>query len=153
MPNVAELIKDHVTLTVECIDRLYLNAYVPRLQSEGGVVGFLRQRGQTIPSPAVFVQLTKTFKEELRAWCRARDIPWLEFKKGERKDDVVEPYRRSFINQTGVVLVGVAQERASGWRGIKHVDGGRIHFEYRRTSVYVAHFYIYFVARSGGRGS
>jgi hypothetical protein len=37
MPNVAELIKDHVTLTVECVDRLYLNAYVPRLQSEGDV--------------------------------------------------------------------------------------------------------------------
>ena len=45
MPNVAELIKEHVTLTVECVDRLYLNAYVPRLQSAGGVIGFLRQRG------------------------------------------------------------------------------------------------------------
>jgi hypothetical protein len=31
-----ELIKDHVTLTVECVDRLYLNAYVPCQQSEGG---------------------------------------------------------------------------------------------------------------------
>jgi hypothetical protein len=152
MPNVAELIRDHVTLTVECVDRLYLNAYVPRLQSEGGVIGFLRQRGQMIPSPALFGQLTRTFKDELRAWCRARDIPWLEFKKGERKDDVVEPYRRAFINRTGVVLVGVAQERASGWRGAKRVDGGRIHFEYRRTSVYVAHFYVYFVDEEWGPG-
>jgi hypothetical protein len=152
MPNVAELIKEHVTLTVECVDRLYLNAYVPRLQSGGGVVGFLRQRGQTIPSPAVFGQITATFKTELRAWCRAREIPWIEFKKGERKDDVVEPYRRSFINRTGVVLVGVAQERATGWRGIKHVEGGRIHFEYRRTSVYVAHYYVYFVDEEWGPG-
>jgi hypothetical protein len=37
MPNVAELIKDHVTLEVRCLDRLYLNAYVPRLQSSGRV--------------------------------------------------------------------------------------------------------------------
>ncbi|HYU19379.1 MAG TPA: hypothetical protein VEQ11_11865, partial [Chloroflexota bacterium] len=65
MPNVAELIKDHVTLTVECVDRLYLNAYVPRLQSEGGVIGFLLHRGQRIPSPAVFGQLTAAFKAEL----------------------------------------------------------------------------------------
>ena len=129
MPNVAELIKEHVTLTVECVDRLYLNGYVPRLQSEGGVIGFLLHRGQKIPSPAVFGQITAAFKDGLRAWCRARDIPWLEFKKGERKDDVVEPYRRAFINRTGVVLVGVAQERATGWRGIKHVQGGGIHFE------------------------
>jgi hypothetical protein len=152
MPNVAELIRDHVTLTVECVDRLYLNAYAPRLQSEGGVIGFLLHRGQTIPSPAVFGQITAAFKAELRAWCQGQDIPWLEFKKGERKDDVVEPYRRAFINRTGVVLVGVAQERATGWRGIKRVEGGRIHFEYRRTSVYVAHYYVYFVDQEWGPG-
>ena len=33
MPNVDEIIRDHVTLTIDCVDRLYLNAYVPRLQS------------------------------------------------------------------------------------------------------------------------
>src|SRR5918994_1091142 len=152
MPNVAELIRDHVTLTVECVDRLYLNAYVPRMQSAGGVIGFLLQRGQKIPSPAVFGQLTATFKEELRAWCQAQHLPWLEFKKGQRKDDVVEPYRRAFINRTGVVLVGVAQERASGWRGTKRVDGPWVHFDYRRTSVYVAHYYIYFVDEEWGPG-
>lgn len=41
MPNVAQLIKDHVSVEVKCVDRLYLNGYVPRLQSEGGVIGFL----------------------------------------------------------------------------------------------------------------
>jgi hypothetical protein len=46
MPNVAEVIRDHVTLGVECVDRLYLNAYVPGLQRGDGVVAFLRQRGQ-----------------------------------------------------------------------------------------------------------
>jgi hypothetical protein len=45
MPNVAEVIRDHVTLTVECVDRLYLNGYVPGLQREAGVVTFLRRAG------------------------------------------------------------------------------------------------------------
>jgi hypothetical protein len=49
-----------VTLEVSCVDRLYLNAYVPRLQTEGGVIGFLvRACGQKIPSPAVFGQITE----------------------------------------------------------------------------------------------
>ena len=54
MPNVAEIIKDHVTLEVRCLDRLYLNAYVPPVQSSGGVVDFLmRACRQPIASPAV----------------------------------------------------------------------------------------------------
>ena len=39
--SVAEVIRHHVTLELESLDRMYLNVYVPRLQSEGGVVGFL----------------------------------------------------------------------------------------------------------------
>lgn len=40
MPNVAEVITEHVTLTGDCVDRLYLNAYIPRLQSGGGFAAF-----------------------------------------------------------------------------------------------------------------
>jgi len=36
--SVAEVLTDHVTLEVECIDRMYLNLYVPKLQYETGVV-------------------------------------------------------------------------------------------------------------------
>jgi hypothetical protein len=144
MPNVAEIIREHVTLEVKCVDRLYLNGYVPRLQSSGGVVTFLRQaRGQTIPSPAIFAAITARFKSRLRTWCERRRIPWIEFKKGERKDDVVQPYRSRFAAASGVVLVGVAQERASAWAATKTQQGRHVDFAYRRKSVYVTHYYIY----------
>ena len=153
MPNVAELIQDHVSLTVDCVDRLYLNAYVPRLQSSGGVVGFLAQRGHDIPSPALWGRLTEGFKTALRAWCEREGIPWLEFAKGARKDDVVEPYRQRFLAAgaaEGVVLVGVAQERARGWRATKRVRGREVHFDYARTTVYVNHYYVYVLDREWG---
>lgn len=152
MPNVAELIKDHVTLTVDCVDRVYLNAYVPGLYSSGGVVNFLRQRGQTIPSPALFGRITDGFKAGLRAWADQRQIPWLEFKKGERKDDIVEPYRQRFSGSEGVVLIGVAQERAKAWRGVKRVQKGYVSFDYRWTSVFVNHYYVYFIDEQWGPG-
>ncbi len=117
MPNVAEIIREHVTLDVKCVDRLYLNGYVPRLQSEGGVVAFLRQAGgRVVPSPAIFGEMTTSFRARLRAWCDKRAIPWIEFRKGERKDDIVQKYRTRFAAPAGVVLVGVAQERAWAWR-------------------------------------
>jgi hypothetical protein len=36
---VAEILKQHVTLEVEGIDRMYLNVYVPRLQIVEGLLG------------------------------------------------------------------------------------------------------------------
>src|SRR5580765_748010 len=152
MPNVAELIKDHVTLTVDSIDRVYLNGYVPSLYSSGGVVSFLRRRGATIPSPALFRQITEAFKDELRVWCDGQDVPWIEFKKGERKDDVVEPYRRRFKGTSGVILVGVAQERAKAWRGVKRKGEGVVSFDFVWTTVCVNHYYVYFIDEAWGPG-
>ena len=146
MPNVAEIIKDHVTLEVRCFDRLYLNAYIPPLQSGGGVVDFLvRACGQKLASPALLGQLTDAFKTRLRAWATQRHIPWIEFRKGERKDTVVQRYRDRFPKRSGVVLIGVAQERTSGWTATKHARGRFLTFVYSRKSVCPNHYYIYVI--------
>jgi hypothetical protein len=115
-------------------------------------VGFLLLRGQKIPSLAIFSQITETFKRGLRAWADEGKIPWLEFKKGERKDDVVDPYPRRFAGTAGVVLIGVAQERADGWTATKQVRDGRAHFTYRRQSVCVNQYYVYFLDPEWGPG-
>jgi hypothetical protein len=39
--SVATILREHVTLEVEGIDRLYLNVYVPKLQRELGGRRFL----------------------------------------------------------------------------------------------------------------
>ena len=52
--TVAEILRDHVTLEVEGIDRMYLNAIVPILQSERGIAWFfLDCRGYTFASSAL----------------------------------------------------------------------------------------------------
>ena len=38
--TVADVLSDHVTFEVECIDRMYLNVWQPRLAYGGGVAGF-----------------------------------------------------------------------------------------------------------------
>ena len=39
--NINDMLESHVGLDLSCIDRLYLNAYVPNLQVGGQVVTFL----------------------------------------------------------------------------------------------------------------
>ena len=51
--TVNDILKDHMTLDVECLDRIYLNGYVPNLQVGGQVVQFLTKQGFAIPSPAL----------------------------------------------------------------------------------------------------
>jgi len=42
--SLAEALRQHVTLEVECIDRMYLNVYIPNLQREAGASWFLKQQ-------------------------------------------------------------------------------------------------------------
>jgi hypothetical protein len=50
MATIPELLDGHVTLEVECLDRLYLNGYIGPLATAGGLVTFIRgQLGKPIP--------------------------------------------------------------------------------------------------------
>src|SRR5919199_4087048 len=102
-PTIGELLDQHVTLTVECLDRLYLNAYVPTLQTSGYLVTLLtKHRGAPIPSPALLEQMTTRFVREVRACAARRGVPLVHFKPGERKDDVAAVQRQPVTKPEGV---------------------------------------------------
>src|SRR5215472_7103103 len=89
MPNINELLEGHVTLEVECIDRLYLNGYLPSFATGGGLVRFLTEHlGKPIPSPVLLGQITQSWAEALKRWAAQQGIPLIHFQHGERKDEV-----------------------------------------------------------------
>ena len=56
--TVNDVLDGHVVLDVECLDRIYLNGYVPNLQVGGQVASFMTAHlGYPIPSPAINVPL------------------------------------------------------------------------------------------------
>ena len=58
--SVAKVLRDHVVLELEAIDRMYLNVYVPHLQTVGAVVGYLRvHRGQRFASTTAVLPMTE----------------------------------------------------------------------------------------------
>jgi hypothetical protein len=61
--NINDVLDGHVGLTVDCVDRLYLNGYCPILQVGGQVVRFLTEHlGNPIPSPALFEKIGNRFR-------------------------------------------------------------------------------------------
>jgi len=144
MPTIDELLREHVTLDIECLDRLYLNGYVPTLQMSGQLVTFLTQhRGQPIPSPTLLQKMSDSFVQATRAFAVAEQVPIIHFEHGARKEDVAAPYRAQFTGTEGVVFIGIAQEKAHAFRASKRTDGTAVDFQYSRQSVYVNYYYFY----------
>jgi hypothetical protein len=84
--SVAEIISRHVRLTVEGIDRMYLNVFVPNLQYEQGIVQFFRtHRGQPLPSAALMSPMTRGFVAKLEDFVTKHDIPLGQFESGSAR--------------------------------------------------------------------
>jgi hypothetical protein len=91
--TVADVLADHVVFEVECIDRMYCNVYVPQLQHTGGLLGYIqRQLGLPIASTAPLGKVTDAFSAAMRRFARDQQVPWVDFAKGQRKDDVMHEH-------------------------------------------------------------
>src|ERR1700752_81263 len=80
--SVAQVIRDHVTLEVEGIDRMYLNVYQPKLQTEKQAACFFRyHRGQPVASSSLMGVMTNAFLSRVEAFVEAHHIPVVHFKR------------------------------------------------------------------------
>jgi hypothetical protein len=160
--NINDVLEGHVALEVECVDRLYLNAYVPNLQVGGQVVRFLtRHRGHPIPSPALLGQIGNRFRREVQAFATARGIPVLHLKKpdrtrwDDRKLDHVRPHleRAAREGRFGVVAIVAAQEFQWVFGGRNRAQTpGAVCYAFEKTERRVATYYFYVLDRQFGPG-
>ena len=111
--TVSEVLRDHIVLESECIDRMYLNVYVPQLQRIGGVVWYLRGHlGQRFASTAGVAPKTEAFVADVTRFAAERGLEMISFAKHQRKDEVTQQFLRDFDAEEGVLYVGRAQEKA-----------------------------------------
>jgi hypothetical protein len=145
--TVADVLTDHVVFEVECIDRMYCNVYVPQLQHPGGLLGYVqRQLGLPIASTAPLGKITDAFSTAMRRFARDQQVPWVDFAKGQRKDDVMLEHLARFTGEEGVLFIGRAQEKTVVFRTERRRDanGGSYPWIVKTTGV-VNQFYVYAV--------
>jgi len=110
--SLAQLQQEHVVMELECIDRMYLNAYVPQLTTETGIAAFCRgYLGHRFASTKQAIARTEAFVKAIHDFIQQEGLELVRFQKGQRKDDVFQQKLRHFNKAEGVVLVGVAQEK------------------------------------------
>jgi hypothetical protein len=146
MATISSLLAERVTLQVRSVDRLFFQGYVPRLQTQFQVIRFLLDRGFPIPSPVLLGRIGREYVKAVERFIAAHEIPRVRFQKDDVKEQIAREYFTAAEREGrfGVVMVGVAQERTSAWRGWR--DGGpdsHPHFEYRRQQVFPNNYYFY----------
>jgi hypothetical protein len=151
--SVAEVLADHVSLEVEGIDRMYLNVYVPQLQREVGVASFFRyHRGYQFVSSALMDPISKSFVAAMDAFARQEQVPVVQFRKGERKDDIAAEHLSRFTKAEGVLFIGKAQEKTLVFRTERRrsENTGATYPWLVRSTAMVNQFYVYGVDRDFG---
>jgi hypothetical protein len=144
--TVNDVLDGHVGLDVECMDRIYLNGYVPNLQVGGQVVSFLTGHlGYEIPSPAILERIGTAFRRAVDRFAADNHIPVVRFGKNDRKIDRMRPFvaRQAATGRSGVAAIGVAQEFAPVFTATKKQRGKTVWFSFAVSQRRVTCYYFY----------
>src|SRR5947209_16271071 len=99
MATIESLLRERVSLQVRSVDRIFLQGYVPKLQSEGLLVRFLLDRGFPIPSPAALGRISQSYVRQVERFAARHKVPLVHFKKGEVKEQTAARYMRKAERQ------------------------------------------------------
>lgn len=147
--TVAQILADHVTLEVESVDRMYLNLYVPLLQTEGGVASFWRKhRGHQFASSTLMAPMSTKFVANVERFAGAEGIDLIGFRKADRKEDIAKQYLADFRDRQlseGVLFIGKAQEKTSVVRTQRrhNPSTGASYANLYWSTAMVNHYYFY----------
>ena len=151
-PNIADIIRHHVSRSVRGIDRLYLQAYMPKLQTSGGLCYVLHDHlGHPIPSPALFRPMHDRFVNAVDQFVARHNIPKVPFESGQDTDAIVAGSRLRFKAREGIVILGVAPEKMRSFKAQKRRGPGTaVTFDFSRQAVAVNQYYFYVQDREWG---
>jgi hypothetical protein len=159
--NINDVLDGHIGLDLSCIDRLYLNAYVPNMAVGGQVARFLTGHlGNPIPSPVLLEKIGNRFRREVKAFADEHQIPILHLGKpdrtrwDDRKLDHVRPLldAAETAGRFGVVAIVQAQEFQWVFSGKDRSVDKLKRFDFVREERRVGIYYFYLLDPEFGPG-
>ena len=92
MATIPELLDGHVTLEVECLDRLYLNV-LHRQAGDRAWPGLLYAGSVRKTDSVALRQISEKLREAVKSLAEQEGIPVYQFRHKERKDEIANRFR------------------------------------------------------------
>src|SRR2546425_12230295 len=107
--SVAEILDHHVTFELEAIDRMYLNGYVPSLQTGGGVAYFMKQQlGARVPSTTMIAPMSQPFVDGMERFVELVGTVFGSTLKGLIAGAIIGAFARRVGSLTLGLIFGLA---------------------------------------------
>ena len=122
----------------DCVDRIVLNAYFRVGHSAGGFrVWWQKLNGSDEHLDNThLMRMAGRFSRRLRAFAKARGIPVVDCKRGERKHEIAEEYLGRHTGKPGLFLILISKAQAPVWE-----VSGNHHLEWKNPMLpYVNHY-------------
>jgi len=141
----SEYYSDYLTTSYDCVDRIVLNAYYIRGCIPGGFRLMWRDlygSDENLDNTHL-MRLAQRTGRRIRAFAKENDIPVIDTRAKERKDEIASNYIPNDSSFTGLFLILVGRAPASVW-DVQHTKDGKIkNIARKKQAAFVNHYHFH----------
>lgn len=137
--------KDLLEGCYDCVDRIVLNAYLPRCWDGGGFRHWWRLlygSDERLDNEHL-MRMAGRFSRRLRAWAKANQVAVVDCGRGEKKHLTAEEYMATHPVEKGLFLILVGRAPAPVWDVQLNHEGKIRNIERKKTWPYVNHYFFH----------
>jgi len=135
----------------DCIDRIVLNAYYPKLLSGGGLRDWWRQLhgNDTDLSTASLMRMAGVMSKRVQAYCKQKNIPFIYYQTGERKHEDAAKLYPEDASFEGIFAIFCSRATSLLWE-VHEFGNGKIDIRRKQKASLVNHYYFHIKDKQWG---
>lgn len=135
----------------DCIDRIVLNAYYPKLLSGGGLRDWWRQlKGDDSDlNTAALMRMAGVVSQRVQAYCKKNDMPFVHYQTGERKHEDATKLLPLDASFEGIFAIFCSRATSLLWE-VREFGNGKIDIRRKKKASLVNHYYFHIKDKQWG---
>ena len=135
----------------DCIDRVVLNAYYPKLLSGGGLRDWWRQlKGNDSDLNTVaLMRMAGVVSQRVQAYCKKNNMPFVHYQTGERKHEDAAKLLPLDASFEGIFAIFCSRATSLLWE-VREFGNGKIDIRRKKKASLVNHYYFHIKDKQWG---